>query len=65
MTLEKCTTPDAPFYHADLILLEIFESNGIDLPCHALVQLMLTTTAAVALFAFCIVAVAHSYLRKY
>ncbi len=60
----KCTSPDAVFYHADIIMLEILESGGIDLPCHGIVQLMLLTTATAALFGFCIVAVAYSYLRR-
>lgn len=31
-----CTTPTAPFYHADLIILRFLESHGIDIPCDML-----------------------------
>lgn len=65
MTPEKCTSPDAMFYHADLIVLELLDANNIDLPCRAIVQMMLLTTSIVALIAFCIVALSYSYLRKY
>ena len=35
--LTQCTSPDAPFYSLDLILLSFADSIGIDLPCTQLI----------------------------
>jgi hypothetical protein len=36
MSLEKCTNPNAPFYQADLTLLNFLETHNIDMPCDLL-----------------------------
>ncbi len=41
--MEKCTNPDAPFYSADLVILSMLETFGVDMPCTA----MLTTGTTV------------------
>lgn len=62
--MTPCTNPNAPLYQFDLIVLEILESNNIDLPCTLIVQSMLVATCAVAFIAFCIVAVSYSFFQN-
>ncbi len=62
--MEKCTHPGAPFYHADLVILEILESYGIDIPCVAITQLMIIGTGVVALLTFCAISLIYVILNE-
>lgn len=58
-----CTTPDAPFYKADLVILSFMENTiGVDMSCGATLATGTTLlTLAVAIPAFCFIAAYKEY----
>jgi len=47
MTYTQCTTPSAPFYHADMVILNTIESMGLDIHCAAIAPLSILAMGAI------------------